>query len=525
MKSRTKSGSLFGLLTRNYLLFTLVLLLIAGGVYLAWNAKLDSVYAETDWDAVAADPALAAGDYKALSAQLTGGGILAVEDAAGKTLYCSNEKYDVRITPGELECVPLYGENSYIETSELTQDGAKRYLVTRVAYAADGASREQSMVLNANYMVVSGGLGDGRTGYTKSEFEYLTGKKPAGYELYKKSFMSESGSQLTALFFRRTWSAEEYQRQYENAWRVWLLFIPLYICAAGLFIWWLDRRIRRPLETLNAAVLAQAEGHPVTAVYGGGPAEIRRIGESFDKLSAQLAQSEAERKRLDEGRQKLIADISHDLRTPVTVISGYADAICDGKVKPEEQQQYLRAISGKAAALSEPINEFHEYSKTEHPDFNLHLKPTDVCEFSREYLAEKYDEVELAGFTLRLDIPEKPIYCNIDGFQFRRVLDNIISNSLRHNRLGTILYYDVSARDGSVFIAVADNGDGIPKEKAADIFEPFTVGDESRSGGGSGLGLAITRSIVEKHGGSITLSANPPAGRSTQFVITLPRNK
>src|SRR5699024_9807131 len=113
--------------------------------------------------------------------------------------------------------------------------------------------------------------------------------------------------------------------------------------SAGLFIWWLSRRIGRPLRRLNDAVVSQSEGRMVRVGDCGGTREIRRIGESFDRFSDRLAESEAERQRLDQGRQKLIADISHDLKTPITVIAGYIDAICDGKVPPEEQERYLRA--------------------------------------------------------------------------------------------------------------------------------------------------------------------------------------
>lgn len=525
MKNDRKSGRLFPLLARSYLLFTLVLLLIAGFVYLLWSARLDSVYAESDWDALAADARLISGDYGALSRYLAGDGALAIVDPEGRTLYCSDGCPAVSLTAGELSCVRRYSDSSYISAVETEENGAVRYLVARTAADAEGTAPGDSMLLDGDYRVLSGGLGDGRTSYTESEYEYLTGKKPEGYDLSRCDFTSGDGRALTALFFTRLRSAGEYQTAYEASWRVWLLFLPLYICAAGFFIVWLDRRMRRPLDALNTAVVARSEGRRVSAAGRGGPEEIRRIAESFDRLSDQLETSEAERRRLDEGRQKLIADISHDLRTPVTVISGCADAICDGKVPPEEQPHYLRVIRQKAAELSALISEFHEYSKTAHPDFTLHPVRTDLCEFSREYLADKYDEVELAGFALRVNIPEAPAFCLLDSFQFRRVLDNLLSNSLRHNRLGTVLYYDVCPGDGLVRLAVADNGIGISPEKAADIFEPFVVGDDARSGGGSGLGLAITRQLVEKHGGTIELSVPPPAGRSTQFLITLPLTK
>ena len=173
-----------------------------------------------------------------------------------------------------------------------------------------------------------------------------------------------------------------------------------------------------------------------------------------------------------------------------------------------------------AESLTKLINAFHEYSKIEHPDFVLQMEKQDLCEYSREYLVKKYDEIDLAGFSLQVSIPEEPIYCQIDGLQLQRVLDNLLSNSLRYNRLGTILFFDIEKGDGKAYIRIADNGRGIPKERAKSIFEPFVVGNEARSSGGSGLGLSIAKRIMELHGGDIILAEKPRTGRTSEFILT-----
>ena len=221
------------------------------------------------------------------------------------------------------------------------------------------------------------------------------------------------------------------------------------------------------------------EGKLVRVGDCGGPREIRVIAESFDNLTDRLEESERERQKLNAQRQKMISDISHDLKTPITVISGYARTLVDGKADPGKERQYLETICAKAESLTELINAFHEFSKVEHPDYTLHPVRTDICEYIRQYLINKYSEIELAGFSLEPEIPEESIWCQIDEMQMRRVLDNLISNSLRHNRLGTILFVDVCRQEGSVVIRVADNG-------------------------------------------TILLSEEPPCPRSTEFVITLP---
>ena len=290
--------------------------------------------------------------------------------------------------------------------------------------------------------------------------------------------------------------------------------------AAGFFIHQISRRIRKPLDRLHAAVVAQAQGKQVRVGDCGGVRELARIGESFDRLSDRLAESEREREQLDRERQQMIANISHDLKTPVTVISGYVDALADGKVPPEQQARYLAAIRSRTAALTQLINAFHEYSKVEHPRFVLQRRQVDLCEYLREYLAAKYDEIELAGFTLQVDIPETPCPCSLDPFELGRALDNLIGNSLRYNRLGTVLSVSLALDGTQAVVTVADNGHGIPADRLDTIFEPFVVGSDARNQGGSGLGLSITRRIVELHGGSIGVESGPSTG--TAFTIRLP---
>ena len=523
MKNKRRSGSLFALLARTYLLFTLTLLAIAAGVFCLWEAWLTDLYRPVDWDGLLTDPALESGDYgRAARSLAKGGGEFAVYDQAGRLRYASGDGFDPICTAGELDCVPLYGDDvSTTVFPRQSPDGASGYLLIRQRYDGSETAPAELMALDGDYQVTYGGFSDGRTGYTRREYQYLTGTRFPGTRLVRQEISSARGEE-TLLLRERLLTPEEDLRHYRESWRIWLLCVPLYLLGAGAFLWWLSRKIGRPLRRLNDAVEAQAEGRSVRVGECGGTWEIRRIAESFDRFADRLDESEAERRRLDQGRQKLIADISHDIKTPVTVIAGYVDAICDGTVPPQERERYLRAIRARAETLTELVEAFHEYSKVEHPAFVLHRERTDLCEFLRAYLAKKYGEIDLAGFSLEVAIPERPLFCRLDRLQFTRVLDNLLTNALRHNRLGTVLFFDVEREGAQALVRVADNGAGIPPEQAARLFEPFVVGSEARSGKGSGLGLSITRRIVEKHGGTIVLSPRPGPGRSTEFLLRLP---
>ena len=525
MKNKRPSGSLFSLLARSYLLFTLTLLLIVVGIFLLWNYHLSSLYKPAQWAALLDDPALSQGDYDALRRYLgNSGDSFAVYDPTGALVYAPADDFDASYTQQEFSCIPPYDTYTLIDSYDLSQHKSNvRYLIIKHTFTDDEyQDTEELMALDENYQVLIGGLQDGKTSYTQREYQLLTNTRYPDSTLRCKPFSNAQGEPMTLLLRESLWSEMDYLKHYDQSRMIWLLFIPLFLADAGLFIWWLSRKIGRPLRKLNEAVTSQSEGRLVRVGECGGAREIRCIGESFDRFSDRLAESERQRRILDEGRQKLIADISHDLKTPITVIAGYIDAICDGKVPPEEQTRYLRAIQSKAEALTELVNAFHEYSKVEHPEFILHPERTDLCEFLREYLAVKYDEIDLAGFSLEISIPEQAIFCSLDPLQFRRVLDNLLSNALRHNRLGTVLFFDVEVEGSSALVRVADNGAGIPPERVQYIFEPFVVGSDARSGTGSGLGLAITRRIMEKHGGSISLASHPAPGRSTEFILRLP---
>ncbi len=521
-RNKEHTGGLFRLLAVHVVLFTLTLLAITAVVLVAWGAALANLYRLPDWDALLASDALREGNYDALRRYTGGSGDAAVY-GGGTLLWSSADDFDAQ--PGEdaLALVRPYEEDSAVEAyATESADGEPRTLVLRRTYAEDGTESVQAAALDGAHRVVWGSLGDGHTSYTQAEYEYLTDTRFDGGHLARADFTGADGKSYTVLLRETLPGEAEALRLYGLTRRIWLLFVPLYLADAGLFIWWLRRRIARPLRKLNDAVAAQAAGHSVRVGDCGGPREIRRIAESFDRFADRLDASEAERRRLDAGRQKLIADISHDLKTPVTVICAGVDAVCDSKVPPEDVPRALRVIRQRADTLARLVDTFHEYSKTEHPDFTLHCERTDVCEFVREYLAAKYDEISMAGFSLEPDIPDAPIFCLVDRLQFTRALDNLFSNALRHNRLGTVLFADVAEENGAAVIRVADNGEGIPPARRAHIFEPFVTGDDARSSPGSGLGLSITRRIVERHGGTVELAARTAPGRTTEFVITLP---
>jgi len=191
----------------------------------------------------------------------------------------------------------------------------------------------------------------------------------------------------------------------------------------------------------------------------------------------------------------MLADISHDLKTPMTTIQGYARAITDGLVKDDHKKQiYLKTIYEKSQRVVMLIDELFNYSRLEQSDYVMVRKKEDINECLRKIVAEHYGEIEDNKFVLQMQLPEKVVWVEIDTKQISRAISNILSNALKYNPEGTKLRVTLYEEDNEVLIEIGDNGVGIPPLLQQSIFEPFVRGDTARrSDGGTGLGLSIAR--------------------------------
>jgi signal transduction histidine kinase len=299
-----------------------------------------------------------------------------------------------------------------------------------------------------------------------------------------------------------------------------LIFLAAYIVLIILLIWWLRTRIAKPLDILNDNMAKYAVGASVDSEYSG-PGEFVGILEAFSQMSVRLKESEDRRRGLEEDKQKMLADIAHDLKTPVAVIQGYATALNDGTIPAAEQGKYIAMIQKRSVMLNDLINNFYEFSKLEHPDYSLNMCRTDICNYFRDYVADQYMELETEGFVMEVEIPEEHVFCKVDAEQLKRVYANIIGNTVKYNGSGTHILFALSLGEDVVRMTIADSGEGIPDDIAGTIFEPFVVGEKARNNKGSGLGLSIARRIMQAHGGDIELLTDDGYWK-TKFVMTLP---
>lgn len=215
-----------------------------------------------------------------------------------------------------------------------------------------------------------------------------------------------------------------------------------------------------------------------------------------------------EKKEYDRRRNLMLSDIAHDLRTPMTTVTGYAKALSDGMITDEtKKQEYLAIIQNKAARMDDLINLLFDYVKLDSDGFSLDKQKLDLCELLRENAALLYSDLEDNGYIFDIDIPEEKYFVEADRVQLSRVITNLLVNVMRHNEAGTKVLLRMIITERTAKIQVADSGVDIPKEQEQNIFEPFAKMDKSRTNSsGSGLGLSIVKKIVDKHGYSIQLT-------------------
>ena len=302
-----------------------------------------------------------------------------------------------------------------------------------------------------------------------------------------------------------------------------LLFCLFFASCVLIYGQFTARKITRPLRTIRQGIARITAGDLTTRMDFDAEQEFADIRDALNYMAGRLQQSENEKQELEENRKRMIMGISHDLKTPITTVYGYASALNDGVVTdPTQRQRHLQYIRDKALMMSKLIDDLFRFSTMESAQYTVHRKEGDFAEFLRALIAESYLDIENRGMELDLDIPEDPVLYSFDAAEMGRALRNIIGNSIKYNPQGTQLGVSLKrGSDGTLVLAIRDNGVGISEAIRGTVFEEFVRGNAARpSDGGSGLGLSIARRVIELHGGSISLESAP--GKGSTFLIFLP---
>lgn len=289
-------------------------------------------------------------------------------------------------------------------------------------------------------------------------------------------------------------------------------------------VYWIYRGVNRPLMKMRMATKSIKEGNLDFELQPEADDELGRLCMDLEDMRKRLKANAEEKIEFDRQNKELISNISHDLKTPVTTIKGYAEGILDGVADtPEKVDKYVRTIYNKAVEMDTLINELTLYSKidTNRIPYNFNIISVDAYfdDCAEELSLELESKNTEFGYFNYVDEPVKII---ADAEQLGRVIHNIINNSLKYmdKPVGKI---NLRIKDVGDFIQVEleDNGKGIAAKDLPNIFDRFYRTDASRnsSKGGSGIGLSIVKKIIEEHGGKIWATSREGIGTTMYFVL------
>ncbi len=301
------------------------------------------------------------------------------------------------------------------------------------------------------------------------------------------------------------------------------IVLVLILTAAGL-IFWIYKSIMRPLGKMQVAARNIKEGNLEFELKAESDDELGQLSRSLEDMRKRLKDNAEEKLTYDKESKELISNISHDLKTPVTTIKGYAEGIIDGVADtPEKLDKYVRTIYNKANEMDLLINELTLYSKIDTNRIPYNFSILSVNDYFNDCSEELSLELEAKnvqfGYFNYVD-PEVRVIA--DAEQIRRVIHNIINNSVKYmdKKRGKI---NLRVKDVGDFIQVEleDNGKGIAAKDLPNIFDRFYRTDASRnsSKGGSGIGLSIVKKIIEEHGGKIWATSRENTGTTMYFVL------
>jgi len=285
------------------------------------------------------------------------------------------------------------------------------------------------------------------------------------------------------------------------------------VAVALILTFVLSRRILSPVKALTNASRKLGKGDFSQRVNVDDRGEVGELAESFNAMADDLERNE-------QLRRNMVADVAHELRTPLSNLTGYLEAIRDGVIKPDAET--IRSLSEEGTTLSGLVNDLQELSLADAGELKLTHQPEDIYALIKEAVAAVRTKANAKKIKLSADLSGNLPSINIDSQRIKQVLNNLFANAVAHTERKGSITVTAQRKASEIIIRVADTGEGISSEDLPNIFERFYRVDKSRtrSTGGSGLGLTIAKRLVEAHGGKIWAESEP--GKGSTFSFTLP---
>jgi signal transduction histidine kinase len=292
---------------------------------------------------------------------------------------------------------------------------------------------------------------------------------------------------------------------------IWGGLIGVAIALVITFL--LSRRVLAPVKALTSAARQLGRGDFSQRVQVKDKGEVGEMANTFNFMASDLEQAE-------QLQRNMVADIAHELRTPLSNLRGYLEAVRDGVIKPDADT--IRSLDEEAALLSRLVDDLQELSLAEAGELKLICQAENIGELIKQTVGGLQTQAATKGLSVSVDLPDRLPAVNIDSPRISQVLRNLLENALAHTAEGDAITVTAAQQGNWVEVSVVDTGEGIPAENLPNIFERFYRVDKSRARttGGSGLGLTIAKRLVEAHGGTITVESEQ--GKGSCFSFTVP---
>ena len=297
-----------------------------------------------------------------------------------------------------------------------------------------------------------------------------------------------------------------------------IIMASLWIMLAALIaVYFISERVSAPLREMRRAVKDFAGGDFGRRVVVQGNDEIAELGMAFNQMAQSL-------ENLEKMRSGFMANVSHDLRTPMTTISGFIDAIRDGLIPPDKQDHYLGVVSAEVHRLSRLVSSLLDITRIQAGDRKFVMKPFDICEMGRQILISFEQQIEAKGLQIEFVCDEENMIVLADHDAIYQIFYNICDNAVKFSFDGGVFRVGIQRKTdekNKIQVSVYNQGEGIAAEDIPFVFERFYKGDKSRGldRKGVGLGLYICKTIIAAHGEEIWV--NSVQGKDCRFSFTL----
>jgi two-component system, OmpR family, sensor histidine kinase BaeS len=287
----------------------------------------------------------------------------------------------------------------------------------------------------------------------------------------------------------------------------WFLVFPVLLVLGFVAFGRAIRRTAGPIGGVMDAAGKVTEGDLSARADVQGPADVRDLARSFNRMAERLEANE-------EQRRNLLADVAHELRTPLSVIRAHVEGMVDGIYEPTAD--HLALIADETSVMGRLLDDLQLLSNAEAGALRLRRERVEPRELLSSAEATFRAQAGEVGVTLVVDADEGLPFVDVDPIRIGEVVANLLSNALRHTPTGGTITIAAAREGDDVAFSVADTGEGIPADELAHVFVRFARSAESR---GSGLGLAIAKSLVQAHGGTISAESEPGNGTSIRFTL------